>query len=621
MRTNIAVAVMFAGLGLAWPMDLGSNSFAAGPHQVDATGQFRAAGWLRKEGTLQNGTPRYALYEDGKLTTHLVPSAGLDLSKYAERRIEVVARSVSYRGDGAPYVLADRVTAASADVGRGGDALAADPPVARASHVADPASLASRPILRHSAQPVGPLPGSAAESIVRRYTDRVRLTAGEELLPPGIPESHPQVSTHSPIMPPTMEVIPSDLDTVDMLPLETGGSIAGDCGAYAGGPACGPIGCSAPACPTMSPCGIDGYTWIRADYLFWWTKGVELPPLVTTGVNQTASQAGVLAQPGTTVLLGNQSVINDQRNGGRFKAGYWRDQGRMVGIEGEYLFLSNEDFGFTQTSPGTPILARPFTNALTGAQDSELVAFPGIVAGTVSSAVESTLNSAGARFRFNACCHNASCGGCSQCLPCLVPSTFRFDWLAGYRFMKLDEDLFVHEQLQSTRSGVQTNFDLRDDFDVQNTFHGGDLGMLIELSRGPWLMELIGKAALGNTNQQVRIAGSTTTTSAGIPVTEPGGLLALSSNIGEYENDEFSVIPEFAATVGYQLTCHLRLTFGYTFIHWNNVVRVGDQIDTTVNPNLLPTPVANPGVQRPAFAFRDTDFWAQGMNFGVDYRW
>ncbi|MDA0659268.1 MAG: BBP7 family outer membrane beta-barrel protein [Planctomycetota bacterium] len=621
MRYTLIAVAAFAGIFLAIPAHMEPTLHAATPHQVDASGQFKAVGWLRKEGVLKNGTPRYALYEDGKLTTHLVPAAGLDLTKYADRRIEVVARSVSYRGDAAPYVLADRISAASSSISTVARPSAEDSYVDLASYRSTAREPHDGAATRNQLQPVGPAPGSHASLSGHRGSDRVRLAAGEESLeaPPGIRSDIPNQLGHDDVT--SMEMIPTDmgptgLDSYDMELMNAGGCATGGSGIDCGAPSCG-----LPSCGSGGPCGMDGYTWIRADYLFWWTKGVELPPLVTTGVNQTASQAGVLAQPGTSLLLGNQSVLNDQRNGGRFKAGYWRDQGRMVGIEGEYLYLANESFDFSATSTGNPILARPFTNALTGAQDSELVAFPNIVAGTVTAGVESTLHSAGARFRINACCHNTACGGCAQCLPCMVPNTFRFDWLAGYRFMKLDEDLFVREQLQSGLSGLQTNFDLRDDFEAQNTFHGGDLGMLLELSRGPIFLELIGKAALGNTNQQVNIAGSTTTTAAGIPVTEPGGLLALSSNIGQYENDAFSVIPEFAATVGYQLTYRLRLTFGYTFVHWNNVVRVGDQIDTTVNPNLLPPAIANPGEQRPAFAFRETDFWAQGMNFGVDYRW
>jgi hypothetical protein len=41
-----------------------------------------------------------------------------------------------------------------------------------------------------------------------------------------------------------------------------------------------------------------------------------------------------------------------------------------------------------------------------------------------------------------------------------------------------------------------------------------------------------------------------------------------------------------------------------------------------VNPALLTfPPAANPIPASPAFAFNETDFWAQGINVGGEYRW
>ena len=52
------------------------------------------------------------------------------------------------------------------------------------------------------------------------------------------------------------------------------------------------------------------------------------------------------------------------------------------------------------------------------------------------------------------------------------------------------------------------------------------------------------------------------------------------------------------------------------------VARPGEQIDLDVNPDLLPPrepPVSGPA--RPRFVYDGTDFWAQGLNVGLDYRW
>ncbi|MEI8380327.1 MAG: BBP7 family outer membrane beta-barrel protein [Planctomycetota bacterium] len=122
----------------------------------------------------------------------------------------------------------------------------------------------------------------------------------------------------------------------------------------------------------------------------------------------------------------------------------------------------------------------------------------------------------------------------------------------------------------------------------------------------------------------VRINGSTVfTSSTGTSVTQNGGLLALPTNIGSYSRDQFSVVPEVGLNVGRQLTDNVRVYVGYTLIYWSSVVRPGDQIDPVINPTQLPTPTG-PGTlvgpARPAFAFHDTDFWAQGINFGLEFR-
>jgi hypothetical protein len=98
--------------------------------------------------------------------------------------------------------------------------------------------------------------------------------------------------------------------------------------------------------------------------------------------------------------------------------------------------------------------------------------------------------------------------------------------------------------------------------------------------------------------------------------------LAQASNIGRYNQNQFCVVPELGANVGYQLTPRLRLICGYTFIYWSRVARAGDQIDFNVNGSQLPNSGIAPtgDTRHPAFAFQQTDFWAQGINAGLDYR-
>ena len=104
----------------------------------------------------------------------------------------------------------------------------------------------------------------------------------------------------------------------------------------------------------------------------------------------------------------------------------------------------------------------------------------------------------------------------------------------------------------------------------------------------------------------------------------PVGFLASGSNSGDYTRNVFAVVPEVGVNVGYQVTDHLRAFAGYTFLYWSSVVRPGDQIDLGLSGTQIPTdsrynPTAGPA--RPAVLLRDTSFWAQGINVGIEFRY
>lgn len=385
-----------------------------------------------------------------------------------------------------------------------------------------------------------------------------------------------------------------------------------DCGRvpmpYGGQPGCG------------SGCGSPEWFWVRGEYLLWFYDGMRTPPLVTTSPAGTArASAGVLGEPGTTILFGNERINDEWVSGFRIRGGGWLGEAKRFGIEGEYFWLAEANTNYSATSTGNPILARPFFDMLNGQETAELVAFPNVVQGTVSVDASTQLQSAGLWARINACCADWSqpinqCGARSA-------DGYRLDWVLGYRYMRLNEDLVIRENLTSLDTANPGSFVIRDTFDTENSFHGGEVGTVYELRRGRWMLELLGKLALGNNRQTVRISGETTVNENGFITTDPGGILAQRTNSGTFTRDDFAVIPQLGATVGFQVTPRLRATAGYTFVYFSNVVRPGDQIDLDVNPNLFP-PEVNPfvGPERPRFMFRETDFWAQGFNVGADFR-
>jgi hypothetical protein len=112
-------------------------------------------------------------------------------------------------------------------------------------------------------------------------------------------------------------------------------------------------------------------------------------------------------------------------------------------------------------------------------------------------------------------------------------------------------------------------------------------------------------------------------------VVDRGGLLALATNIGRFTRDRFSAVPEVGVNVGYRITDHLRAFVGYNFLYWGNVVRPADQIDRVLDASLIPNflnpqtglPYTPTGALRPAVPFKETDYWAQGVTFGLEFRY
>lgn len=352
---------------------------------------------------------------------------------------------------------------------------------------------------------------------------------------------------------------------------------------------------------------------------------MDLPPLITTSPAGTpANQAGVL--PNARTLFGGNDVLDDGFEGGRLRFGIWLDRCHTWGVGAEYFELAQQTASFSGTSDGNPILARPFfnvnprdNNGVFGASrnDSQLVAFPDIISGNVRAVATSELVGAGFHVRNLRHCDE----GCSKGLFCGCPDHFcsRTEAMFGYRFLQLDESVQINESLTSLDNDAPGSFGIQDRFETRNQFNGFDLGWTNRRTRGYWSLDTLIRIGIGNTRQTVRINGQTTID--GVRQTG-GGLLAQTSNIGTYTQDEFTIVPEFGVNIGYQLSDHWRLFAGYTFIYWSNVVRPGDQIDLDLNPDLLP-PASEPvtGLQRPGFRFNTTDYWVQGASVGLEYRW
>jgi hypothetical protein len=80
-------------------------------------------------------------------------------------------------------------------------------------------------------------------------------------------------------------------------------------------------------------------------------------------------------------------------------------------------------------------------------------------------------------------------------------------------------------------------------------------------------------------------------------------------------------VPEAGLNLGFHLSPRTVMRFGYTFVYWSNVLRPGDQISRVVSPSLVPTDpnYGTGGPNQPAYQFHAASYWAQGLNFGLEF--
>ncbi len=375
----------------------------------------------------------------------------------------------------------------------------------------------------------------------------------------------------------------------------------GDGGCGPCGEECGPRGgpC-ADSCgePCFAPCVFQplGRFAFRAEYLSWWSKSANLPALLS----------GDLA--GNDVLFGGSDGDLGARSGARLGLDWWFDPCRTDGLEFNYMFLSEASANFAAESDGSQILARPFFNVETALRDSAVLAYPDVQTGSMLIDSSSELSSVEALYR--------------RALICMPDR--RFDFLLGYRYARLHEELSLDgTTTYISRVGqlpVGTVIAASDLFDAKNEFHGGEIGFAAQTRHCRWSLELLAKLALGGCRSTVGVGGATTISIPDQPTaTYNSGMLALGTNRGEYDRTALAVIPELGVTLGFDLTCNLKATFGYTFLYWSQVSRPGDQIDTNLNPTQFP-PGTLSGLPSPQFKFATTDYWAQGINVGLEYR-
>ncbi len=309
--------------------------------------------------------------------------------------------------------------------------------------------------------------------------------------------------------------------------------------------------------------------WLRTEVLFGWLRGYDTPAFLTSNPRGTPVDAvGDLSDPSTSVLYGGYRFGQDVRIGGRITSGLWLDECRRYSIQFDVFGFGNDNEDINVSSFGDEILSRPFTNTAGGTPmpDGQVIAMAGLTNGQFIANTSGSIISASPAFRWNVKC----CGdGCSA-------DSCRFDMTAGYRFLEFDEAFRSREVLSPYGPTIVpgSTIALRDTIDTSNEFHGLEIGGILMRRRGRLTAEVGGTLAFGGLRKSATLDGSSTYfTPPNAETIYPGGFLVRPEDIGRLEDNEFAVMPQFRASLGYCVARNTQITIGYTFLFLDDVFR------------------------------------------------
>jgi hypothetical protein len=358
--------------------------------------------------------------------------------------------------------------------------------------------------------------------------------------------------------------------------------------------ACGPDGCGG---WSYNPLGTTSLVWMKFDVLLGWRQGRDFPPLVTTDPSsESSTTAGIL--PDAQTLFGGGRVGSHMQAGGRFDVGVWTSTAQCLGIGWRLYGLGKDASEFNISSADNPVLAIPFQDFSTGANDAQLVAYPGLRTGEIHVAASSSVLGHDVYTRWLLC---RDCDG-------------RLDFLTGWHYTRIADGIEVRSRSTVTEVGgtipVGTVTDIRDQFTAHNDFHGAIFGLLWEGYHGCWTTQMLARIAIGNMRQTMIIDGSTRVQTPGQgTTTTDGGLFTAASNLGRFSRNEFTAVTEAGLNLGYRFSPCTQFNVGYTFVYVNDILSPGKAFDTRIG--------TRNGITHPQFVFRHSDFWMQALNLGL----
>lgn len=369
--------------------------------------------------------------------------------------------------------------------------------------------------------------------------------------------------------------------------------------------------------------------WFGFDYLMSWIRNgpIERPLLTTSVSTNDAVDRGAIDAPGTIPLFGGSDLRWGVFSGIRLETGMWLDHDNHYSLDASFFYLFPRHIGLDLVSNGSTILARPIFNVAAGNFDEDVFLIAGndsIAGRTIAGRINIDARSEIYGGELNGRWHG------------YYGSRLHAEALGGFRALRFAERLRITDSSTPVQAGFvsfQGNplaqgdiLTENDSFDCGNTFYGFQVGGRLRWEGDWFFVDGFAKVGIGLTYQNIDIDGSTTVSSGGVVIAgAPGGILALPSNIGEYDRTRFGVVPEVGVNFGVELTDNVRLKAGYSFLVWSGVARPGLQIDNNVNVGQVNSEDAlfgaSGGLPGPRALLREQSFWMHTLNFGLEFHY
>jgi hypothetical protein len=360
-----------------------------------------------------------------------------------------------------------------------------------------------------------------------------------------------------------------------------------------------------------------------ADYALWF-----IPERREAGAIGSTIAGAALNAPGS-VSLSTEHLEKHMLSGARLSVGYfladadpWMPGGNVpyLGAEARFFFVGQRSIAITDQSP---IIVRPFFDLNTGQPSFVPVAAPGFASGTLTATAKESLWGAEANVWANAYCNSPG-------------TTCAIDIMAGARYLDLDESADVgrfssfvaHPAVFPGFASFGGNQIVEhESFAARNHFYGAQFGVRGRMDLETLVVSGYAQLALGATDEEISIRGNQVRTlPGGQTIVSQGALLALPSNIGRFNRDKFSQVPEFGASFEFPIVNHLTLAVGVSALYWSRIVRVEDQLDRGVDVTQIPSfpgaaGAVPTGLNRPAVPFRQSDVWLLGGLISAKVTW